>query len=172
MDLSKAYTLIEPDSCEHFNSPGPQPPRHHNSLHWMKKNITTGNTGGTLFTEKDLDGIVLFSFLVFWIPHWWPCWNSFPKHNECDFYVSSVAWTMILACRACGLWEHKYRAGCIGHDQSMQAVKSKWSRDFIKRKTLGLQWSRYGLQNGGRRVYDETCACAFLKDKIIFDVGW
>lgn len=56
---------------------------------------------------------------------------------------------MILACRACGLWEHKYRAGCTGHDQSIRAGKSEWSTDIIKRQTLGLQWSRYGLQNGG-----------------------
>lgn len=54
---------------------------------------------------------------------------------------------MILAGRACGLWEHKYRAGRIGHDQSILAGKSECSTDIIKRKTLGLQWSRYGLQN-------------------------
>lgn len=73
----------------------------------------------------------------------------FQKHNECDFYVSSVAGQWFWLAVPADYWEHKYRAGCIGHDQSIRAGKSEWSTDIIKRQTLGLQWSRYGLQNAG-----------------------
>lgn len=42
---------------------------------------------------------------------------------------------------------HKYRGERIGHDQSIRAGKGEWSADIIKSQTVGLQWSRYGLQN-------------------------
>lgn len=71
---------------------------------------------------------------------------------------------MILACHACGLWGHKYRGERIGHDQSILAGKGEWSTDIIKSQTLGLQWSRYGLQNGrDRGIRWNMCLCAFLK---------
>lgn len=81
-------------------------------------------------------------------------------------------WTMILARCACGLWEYKYRAGCIGHDQSIQAGNSEGSPDIIKRKTLELQWSWYGLQNGDGSAQWNVQACAFVKDEIVLDVRW
>lgn len=133
-------TLTQP-----FNSPESHLPHHHEALHRIK-NTTTVNTGEILVTEmhqwKGLDDtapLCCFGFHA-------------AGHFEALFWMWLLCvlcvWTMILARCACGLWEYKYRAGCIGHDQSIQAGNSEGSPDIIKRKTLELQWSWYGLQNG------------------------
>lgn len=152
MDLSKAYTLIEPLTLQLSRA------WHHKGLHWIKKNNnTTSNT----------------YYLAFWLPTLTAILKLFSKTQWMWLLCVLCGCTMILACHACRLWEHKYRAGCIGHDQSIQAGKSEWSTDIIKSQTLGLQRSRYGLQNGrDRGVWWNMWPCASLKDKIILDVGW
>lgn len=154
MDLSKANTLIELLTLQLSRAS-------HHKGHWIKNNTTTSNTHLTKTSQWKRFGwhstVLLSCFLT---PNTDSHFETLFQNTMILTYVSLCGWTMILACNACGLWEHKYRAGCIGHDQSIQAGKSEWSTDIIKSQTAGLHWIRYGLQNGRDRGVWWTRACA------------
>lgn len=74
---------------------------------------------------------------------------------------------MILACCACGLWEHKYRAGCVGHDQSIWAERASGAQTLLKERYWdynGIDMD-YKMEETG--MYDGTCACVhFWKTRL------
>lgn len=141
-----------------------QPPQHHEGLHWIKNINTTGKSGELLFWQKiqqlkkeKKDDIALLCCLLFWLQHWRPFWNSFPKHDECDFYLSSVAGQWFWLAMLADYGSINTEPGALDMINRYGLERASGAQTLLKER----QWDYNGVDMDYKMeetgLYDETC---------------